>query len=142
MTVHLVRLSGQIAERNNKAITIRIGADADAQIIFYARLREMSHQNTASPKLNCEGAPGNAGMPNKQKVRRRRNDVEAKVDSLTGNLAVTLEPIFPGIGGTLVAVNNALYVSGSSYMETLQAVCSDGYMEIVELITIHQAGAK
>jgi hypothetical protein len=32
VTVHLVRLSGQIAERNNKAITIRIGADADAQI--------------------------------------------------------------------------------------------------------------
>jgi hypothetical protein len=73
------RLSGQIAERKNKAITIRIGADADAQIIFYARLREMSHQNAASPKLNREGVPGNAGMPNEQKIRRRRNDVEAKV---------------------------------------------------------------
>jgi hypothetical protein len=39
----LIRHLGQLAERNNKAITIRIGADADAQIIFYARLREMSH---------------------------------------------------------------------------------------------------
>jgi hypothetical protein len=36
-------LLGQLAERNDKAITIRIGADADAQIIFYALLGEMSH---------------------------------------------------------------------------------------------------
>jgi 23S rRNA (cytosine1962-C5)-methyltransferase len=39
-------------------------------------------------------------------------------------------------GGTLVAVNNALYVSGAAYMETLKAVCSDGYMEIAELIPV------
>jgi 23S rRNA (cytosine1962-C5)-methyltransferase len=39
-------------------------------------------------------------------------------------------------GGYLVAINNALFVSGAACMETLQAVCSDGYMEIVELIPV------
>ena len=39
-------------------------------------------------------------------------------------------------GGSLVAINNALFVSGAACMETLQAVCSDGYMEIAELIPV------
>ena len=39
-------------------------------------------------------------------------------------------------GGVLVAVNNALFVSGAAYMETLQAVCSDGYMELADLIPV------
>jgi 23S rRNA (cytosine1962-C5)-methyltransferase len=39
-------------------------------------------------------------------------------------------------GGFLVAINNALYVSGASYMDTLQSVCADGYMEIAELIPV------
>jgi len=39
-------------------------------------------------------------------------------------------------GGYLVAVNNALFVSGAACVETLEAVCSDGYMEIVELIPV------
>ncbi len=39
-------------------------------------------------------------------------------------------------GGRLVAVNNALFVSGSEFMKTLKALCADGYMEIEELIPV------
>jgi 23S rRNA (cytosine1962-C5)-methyltransferase len=39
-------------------------------------------------------------------------------------------------GGLLVAINNALYVSGSEYMRTLEALCEDGYLKIKELIPV------
>jgi 23S rRNA (cytosine1962-C5)-methyltransferase len=39
-------------------------------------------------------------------------------------------------GGTLVALNNALYVSGQEYMQTLESLCSDGYLSIRELISV------
>jgi 23S rRNA (cytosine1962-C5)-methyltransferase len=39
-------------------------------------------------------------------------------------------------GGFLVAVNNALYLSGRDYMQTLEALCADGYLKIIELIPI------
>jgi 23S rRNA (cytosine1962-C5)-methyltransferase len=39
-------------------------------------------------------------------------------------------------GGTLVAVNNALYVSGMTYMRTLEDLCADGYLKIRELIPV------
>jgi 23S rRNA (cytosine1962-C5)-methyltransferase len=39
-------------------------------------------------------------------------------------------------GGWLVAVNNALYVSGRDYLRTLEALCADGYLKIVELIPV------
>jgi 23S rRNA (cytosine1962-C5)-methyltransferase len=39
-------------------------------------------------------------------------------------------------GGWLVSINNALYVSGKEYMETLQALCADGYLKIAELIPV------
>lgn len=39
-------------------------------------------------------------------------------------------------GGRLVAVNNALFVSGSQFMKTLKALCADGYLEIEELIPV------
>jgi 23S rRNA (cytosine1962-C5)-methyltransferase len=38
--------------------------------------------------------------------------------------------------GYLVAINNALYVSGASYMKDLQSLCRDGYLEIQELIPV------
>jgi 23S rRNA (cytosine1962-C5)-methyltransferase len=41
-------------------------------------------------------------------------------------------------GGYLVAVNNALYLSGREYMETLQSLCTDGYLRIEELIPVPQ----
>lgn len=39
-------------------------------------------------------------------------------------------------GGRLVAVNNALFVSGAEFQQTLRAVCSDGYLEIEKLIPV------
>ncbi|MDD2922783.1 MAG: class I SAM-dependent methyltransferase [Anaerolineales bacterium] len=37
-------------------------------------------------------------------------------------------------GGVLIAINNALYVSGKEYMQTLETLCKDGYLKIRELI--------
>lgn len=39
-------------------------------------------------------------------------------------------------GGTLVAVNNALYVSGRDYMHILEDLCADGYLSIETLIPV------
>jgi 23S rRNA (cytosine1962-C5)-methyltransferase len=39
-------------------------------------------------------------------------------------------------GGTLVAINNALYVSGKEYMQTLESLCADGYLKIAGLIPV------
>ncbi|MEW6402797.1 MAG: class I SAM-dependent methyltransferase [Chloroflexota bacterium] len=41
-------------------------------------------------------------------------------------------------GGTLVAINNALYLSGQQYMQTLESLCADGYLQILELIPVPQ----
>ncbi len=38
--------------------------------------------------------------------------------------------------GWLVAINNALFVPGSEYVSALQALCTDGYLAIEELIPI------
>ncbi len=37
-------------------------------------------------------------------------------------------------GGMLVAVNNSLYVSGAEYMQSLEELCTDGYLRVEELI--------
>lgn len=39
-------------------------------------------------------------------------------------------------GGYLVAINNALYVSGKDYLHTLESLCADGYLKIKELIPV------
>jgi 23S rRNA (cytosine1962-C5)-methyltransferase len=39
-------------------------------------------------------------------------------------------------GGVLVAINNALYVSGLDFMHTLESLCTDGYLRIRELISV------
>ena len=39
-------------------------------------------------------------------------------------------------GGWLVAINNALYVSGKEYLQTLETLCEDGYLKIAELIPV------
>ncbi|MGB8984643.1 MAG: class I SAM-dependent methyltransferase [Anaerolineales bacterium] len=41
-------------------------------------------------------------------------------------------------GGWLIAINNALYVSGNEYMQTLEELCQDGYLKIQELIPVPQ----
>lgn len=39
-------------------------------------------------------------------------------------------------GGWLVAINNALYVSGREHMQRLEELCKDGYLEIEDLIAV------
>jgi 23S rRNA (cytosine1962-C5)-methyltransferase len=39
-------------------------------------------------------------------------------------------------GGYLIAINNALYVSGREYLQTLESLCKDGYLRIGELIPV------
>jgi 23S rRNA (cytosine1962-C5)-methyltransferase len=39
-------------------------------------------------------------------------------------------------GGILIAINNALFVSGNEYMQTLQSLCKDGYLSIRELVPV------
>ncbi|HSL44593.1 MAG TPA: class I SAM-dependent methyltransferase [Anaerolineales bacterium] len=41
-------------------------------------------------------------------------------------------------GGYLIAINNALYVSGQEYMRTLEDLCKDGYLQIRELVPVPQ----
>ena len=41
-----------------------------------------------------------------------------------------------GDGGTLIAINNAVYVSGRDYMQTLEELCKDGYLSLRELIPV------
>jgi 23S rRNA (cytosine1962-C5)-methyltransferase len=37
-------------------------------------------------------------------------------------------------GGKLVSVNNALFLSGRDYLDSLEALCRDGYLKVSELI--------
>lgn len=39
-------------------------------------------------------------------------------------------------GGYLIAINNAVYVSGNEYMQTLEELCKDGYLKVRELISV------
>ena len=39
-------------------------------------------------------------------------------------------------GGTLITINNALYVSGKEYMRILDELCRDGYLSVKELIPV------
>jgi 23S rRNA (cytosine1962-C5)-methyltransferase len=41
-------------------------------------------------------------------------------------------------GGWLVAINNALFLSGADYMQSLDNLCQDGYLSIVRIIPIPQ----
>jgi len=38
--------------------------------------------------------------------------------------------------GTLIAINNALFVSGQEYMQSLETLCKDGYLSLRELIAV------
>jgi 23S rRNA (cytosine1962-C5)-methyltransferase len=39
-------------------------------------------------------------------------------------------------GGWLVSINNALYVSGKDYLQTLERLCAEGYLKMAELIPV------
>ena len=63
--------------------------------------------------------------------------VKGKVD-LENDSTRLINKVRPLIndGGTLIAINNALYVSGQEYMQTLEGMCKDGYLSIRELIPV------
>jgi 23S rRNA (cytosine1962-C5)-methyltransferase len=60
-----------------------------------------------------------------------------KVDQVheSGRLINKVRPLVND-GGILVALNNALYVSGREYMQTLEKLCNDGFLKIKELIPV------
>jgi len=62
---------------------------------------------------------------------------KGKVDLETGSTKL-INKIRPLIndGGWLVAINNALFVSGKDYLASLEALCADGYLSIERLIPI------
>lgn len=39
-------------------------------------------------------------------------------------------------GGYIIAINNALYVSGAAYLAELQTLCADRYVEIEQFIPV------
>jgi len=41
-------------------------------------------------------------------------------------------------GGYLVTINNALFVSGAAFMQTLDTLCADGYLSVETLIPVPQ----
>jgi len=53
----------------------------------------------------------------------------------SGRLINKIRPLVRD-GGVLVAINNALFVSGRQYMQVLKSLCQDGYLKIRELIPV------
>lgn len=62
-----------------------------------------------------------------------RGDVNLEQDS--PRLINKVRPLVRD-GGWLVAINNALYVSGQSYISSLEALCKDGYLSIEQFIPV------
>ncbi len=62
---------------------------------------------------------------------------KGKVDQIneSARLINKVRPLIKD-GGVLVAINNALYVSGKEYMQTLDELCRDGYLKLKELIPV------
>lgn len=58
-------------------------------------------------------------------------DLQAESDRLINKV----RPLIAD-GGYLVAINNALFVSGAAYMQQLDALCADGYLSIETLIPV------
>ena len=52
--------------------------------------------------------------------------------SLSARLINKVRPLIND-GGYLIAINNALFVRGSEYMQILESLCKDGYLKIKEL---------
>lgn len=57
---------------------------------------------------------------------------------LQNNSARLINKVRPLIndGGWLVAINNALFQSGREYLQTLEELCADGYLQIERLIPV------
>jgi len=65
------------------------------------------------------------------------NTSKGKVDQVheSARLINKVRPLIND-GGMLVAINNALFVSGKEYIQTLEELCKDGYLRIRELISV------
>lgn len=65
------------------------------------------------------------------------NTTAGKVDLLNGS-ARLINKIRPLVkhGGHLIAINNALFVSGAAYLQALETLCADGYLEFEGAIPI------
>ncbi len=62
---------------------------------------------------------------------------KGKVDQIneSARLINKVRPLIKD-GGVLVTINNALYVSGKEYMQTLDELCRDGYLKLKELLPV------
>jgi 23S rRNA (cytosine1962-C5)-methyltransferase len=62
---------------------------------------------------------------------------KGKVDQVheSARLINKVRPLI-NAGGTLIAINNALYVGGLEYLRTLEGLCADGFLSIRELIPV------
>ena len=62
---------------------------------------------------------------------------KGKVDLLSENhrLINKLRPLVRD-GGRLIAINNALFLSGADYVESLEKLCQDGYLEIEQYLPV------
>ena len=62
---------------------------------------------------------------------------KGKVDQVQES-ALVINKVRPLVndGGTIVAINNALFVSGNKYMQTLETLCKDGYLKVRSLISV------
>jgi 23S rRNA (cytosine1962-C5)-methyltransferase len=62
---------------------------------------------------------------------------KGRVD-LAANNARLINKVRPLIadGGWLVAINNALFLSGQEYIQTLENLCADGYLKLESLIPV------
>jgi 23S rRNA (cytosine1962-C5)-methyltransferase len=60
-----------------------------------------------------------------------------KVDLIheSGRLINKVRPLISD-GGTLIAINNAVYLSGADHMNTLDSLCKDGYLSVRDLIPV------
>ncbi|MBA3944122.1 MAG: class I SAM-dependent methyltransferase [Herpetosiphonaceae bacterium] len=58
-------------------------------------------------------------------------DLQANVGRVINKVRPLIED-----GGSLVAVNNALFVSGAAYLEELERLCADGYLSLEQLIPV------
>jgi 23S rRNA (cytosine1962-C5)-methyltransferase len=63
---------------------------------------------------------------------------EHGVVDLAGNYARLINKLRPLVadGGRIVAINNALFLSGAAYLEILASVCQDGYVRLAERIDV------
>ena len=64
---------------------------------------------------------------------------KGRVDLETGSTRL-INKVRPLINdrGWLVAINNALFVSGREYLASLEALCSDGYLSLEQLVPIQE----